>query len=76
MTSPSSNPVTSHPRSDAERARLDLSGRIPNRVLPALIVCPACHGSLRALAEGSALQCTACQRHFPIVDGIPLLIAE
>jgi uncharacterized protein YbaR (Trm112 family) len=38
------------------------------------LACPACHGSF-TLAE-SCLVCQGCGRAFPIVDGIPVLIAE
>jgi uncharacterized protein YbaR (Trm112 family) len=39
-----------------------------------LLACPACLGSL--CAEASRLVCTACGRAYPVVDGIPVLIAE
>jgi uncharacterized protein YbaR (Trm112 family) len=39
-----------------------------------LLACPACLGSL--CAEASRLVCTACGRSYPVVDGIPVLIAE
>lgn len=39
-----------------------------------LIVCPACHGGLAP--EAVSLRCTGCGRKYPIVDGIPVLIAE
>jgi uncharacterized protein YbaR (Trm112 family) len=39
-----------------------------------LLACPACLGNLRA--EESRLVCTACGRSYPVVDGIPVLIAE
>jgi hypothetical protein len=38
------------------------------------LACPACLGSLR-LTERS-VDCTACGRIYPIVDGIPVLIVE
>jgi hypothetical protein len=38
------------------------------------LVCPACLGALR-LSEARLL-CAACGRAYPIVDGIPVLIAE
>jgi uncharacterized protein YbaR (Trm112 family) len=38
------------------------------------LACPACIGALR-LAEARLL-CAACGRAYPIVDGIPVLIAE
>jgi hypothetical protein len=40
----------------------------------AQLACPACHGDLRL--EGSRLDCVACGRGYPIVDGIPVLIVE
>ena len=39
-----------------------------------LLACPACLGSLGA--EESRLVCTACGRSYPVVDGVPVLIAE
>lgn len=42
--------------------------------LLAHVACPACHGELRT-AEGG-LTCAACGRIYPVVDGIPVLIAE
>jgi uncharacterized protein YbaR (Trm112 family) len=43
------------------------------------LACPACHGDM--LPESSAqakprLVCAICARDYPIVDGIPVLIAE
>jgi uncharacterized protein YbaR (Trm112 family) len=39
-----------------------------------LLVCPVCHAAL-ALA-GEAILCTGCARRYPIVDGLPVLIAS
>ncbi len=39
----------------------------------ATLACPACYGELRA--ENTRLVCASCQRAYPIVDGIPVLIA-
>jgi len=39
-----------------------------------LLACPACRGKLRQ--EGAHLKCASCGRAYPIVDGIPVLIAE
>jgi uncharacterized protein YbaR (Trm112 family) len=39
-----------------------------------LLVCPVCHGSL-ALAA-SHIDCTSCARRYPIVDGLPVLLAS
>ncbi len=38
------------------------------------LACPACLGTLRL--EVSALTCASCHRVYPIVDGIPVLIAD
>jgi len=38
------------------------------------LACPACLGDLRR--EGTRLVCAGCGRAYPIVDGIPVLIAE
>jgi hypothetical protein len=37
------------------------------------LACPACLGEFRL--EPARLVCTACGRAYPIVDGIPVLIA-
>lgn len=37
------------------------------------LACPACHGALRL--EEARLICIACSRAYPIMDGIPALIA-
>jgi uncharacterized protein YbaR (Trm112 family) len=37
------------------------------------LACPACKGLLRA--EGSRILCQSCALIYPIVDGIPVLIA-
>jgi hypothetical protein len=39
----------------------------------AQLACPVCHGALRV--EEDRLLCAACSRTYPIVDGIPVLIA-
>jgi uncharacterized protein YbaR (Trm112 family) len=39
-----------------------------------LLACPACFGSLRL--DGAHLRCQSCRRAYPIVDGIPVLIAD
>ena len=44
---------------------------------PALVgwlACPACFGSLHL--EDARLMCVSCGRLYPVVDGIPVLIAE
>jgi uncharacterized protein len=39
-----------------------------------LLVCPSCHGELRATVD--RLTCVVCSREYPIIDGIPVLIAQ
>jgi uncharacterized protein YbaR (Trm112 family) len=39
-----------------------------------LLACPTCHSPLR-IDESQAF-CTGCDRVYPILDGIPVLIAE
>jgi uncharacterized protein YbaR (Trm112 family) len=52
----------------------------PNQPIPfdpALLdqlACPACLGALRF--DAAHLVCAGCGRAYPIVDGIPVLIAE
>jgi len=38
------------------------------------LACPACFASLRLDSNG--LICAGCQRIYPIVDGIPVVIAQ
>jgi uncharacterized protein YbaR (Trm112 family) len=38
------------------------------------LACPACLGALRQ--DGAHLACAGCGRAYPVVDGIPVLIAE
>jgi hypothetical protein len=38
------------------------------------LACPACMGNLDLNTD--TLQCAACGRRYPIVDGIPVLIVE
>jgi hypothetical protein len=38
------------------------------------LACPACLGELRHVALH--LVCAACARAYPVIDGIPVLIAE
>ncbi|MGA2218635.1 MAG: Trm112 family protein [Terracidiphilus sp.] len=38
------------------------------------LACPACRGELSV--NGERLVCAECGRAFPVVDGIPVLIAE
>ena len=42
--------------------------------LLALLACPACQGDV--VLKDNKIVCTRCQRNYPIVDGIPVLLAE
>ena len=39
-----------------------------------LLVCPVCHAALTLTA--ATVDCTRCGRRYPIVDGLPVLIAS
>lgn len=38
------------------------------------LVCPVCRQKLRA--GGDAVVCIGCSRRYPVVDGIPVLLAD
>ena len=38
------------------------------------LVCPVCHAELTLGTE--AITCTRCDRRYPIVDGLPVLLAS
>ena len=38
------------------------------------LVCPVCHQPLAL--EADAVRCLGCNRRYPIVDGIPVLLAD
>jgi len=42
--------------------------------LLALLSCPACQGDV--VLKENKIVCTSCQREYPIVDGIPVLLVE
>ncbi|UWZ86248.1 Trm112 family protein [Occallatibacter riparius] len=39
-----------------------------------LLACPVCQGELRI--DGQSVVCVGCGRGYPIVDGIPVMIAQ
>jgi uncharacterized protein YbaR (Trm112 family) len=51
----------------------DPVGGFNQRTLDCL-ACPVCYGKLAVAVRGIA--CTGCQRVYPLVDGIPVLIGE
>ena len=58
-----------------DSAKTDLFQR--NQLLSSVLdqlACPACHAALRL--QEAALVCEGCGRHYPVVDGIPVLIAD
>jgi len=42
--------------------------------LLALLACPACQGDVQL--KDNTIVCTKCQRIYPIVDGIPVLLVD
>jgi uncharacterized protein YbaR (Trm112 family) len=42
----------------------------------ALLACPVCHGCLVTGAAPSTIACGACGRVYPVVDDIPVLLAD
>ena len=46
---------------------------IPEDLL-AIMACPVCHGTLEE--RDAALACTACGLHYPVRDGIPVMLPE
>jgi uncharacterized protein YbaR (Trm112 family) len=38
--------------------------------------CPVCFGSLSLAASTQEILCVRCQRGYPVVDGIPVLIGD
>ena len=43
------------------------------------VVCPQCRAELEAVPDSGAaisVRCTACGRAYPIIDGIPILLAD
>jgi uncharacterized protein YbaR (Trm112 family) len=38
------------------------------------VVCPVCHGALQL--AGKEIHCAGCQRRYPVVDGLPVLLGD
>jgi uncharacterized protein YbaR (Trm112 family) len=41
-----------------------------------LLACPACKGELTQSEVGSSLDCNPCNRNYPIIEDIPVLLPE
>jgi uncharacterized protein YbaR (Trm112 family) len=41
-----------------------------------ILRCPVCRATVTALPSDAGLECTGCRRVYPIVDGIPVMLAE
>jgi uncharacterized protein YbaR (Trm112 family) len=41
-----------------------------------ILCCPNCREALNERADATGLECTGCHRIYPIVDGIPNLLAD
>lgn len=44
--------------------------------LLAILACPRCKAPVRLTPPGDALGCARCRVAYPIVDGIPVMLAE
>jgi uncharacterized protein YbaR (Trm112 family) len=49
------------------------SAEFDPRILKQL-ACPVCFGALRLVLSDSQIACIECQRAYPLIDGIPVLI--
>jgi len=41
-----------------------------------ILCCPSCREPVRQLAGDDGVECVACRRVYPIIDGIPVMIVE
>ena len=41
-----------------------------------ILACPICNGDLVSIEAGAFLSCRSCNRDYPVVDGIPVLLPE
>jgi len=57
----------------AKSANFEPLRAFDSRVLEEL-ACPVCFGGLRLAAD--AIVCAGCGRAYPLIDGMPVLIAE
>lgn len=47
-----------------------------DRKLIDLLVCPACHGDIEYKDRRHLIICTECGLHYPVRDGIPVMLVE
>jgi uncharacterized protein len=40
------------------------------------LACPVCFGALQLISSAAQIECRECRRLYPLIDGIPVLIAE
>ena len=40
------------------------------------LACPVCFGALKLRVSDGLIDCIGCQRVYPLIDGIPVLIPE
>jgi uncharacterized protein YbaR (Trm112 family) len=41
-----------------------------------ILVCPKCKQPVVLSAQGDALDCAVCQLHYPVEDGIPVMMID
>lgn len=41
-----------------------------------ILVCPVCKGTLELPDNGQSLFCPACEKEYPVRDGIPVLLQD
>jgi len=41
-----------------------------------ILACPICKGGVIQIEDSSSLQCKPCDRVYPVVEGIPVLLPE
>jgi uncharacterized protein len=41
-----------------------------------ILACPVCKGELMQIEEGTTLHCQPCNRDYPVVEGIPMLLPD
>jgi uncharacterized protein YbaR (Trm112 family) len=41
-----------------------------------ILVCPSCHGDLEEREDAHVLVCLECGLHYPVRDGIPIMLVD